>query len=70
MAPETVIAGDILPSPATDAAASQPLPELNSPMLGDIPAIGFAISHVAARYGLPMPWATIVAVAAGLGACQ
>lgn len=60
-------AGEGLISPAADAAASQPL---HTPCNGNAPgwpAIGFAVSHVAARFGLPLPWAAIVALAAGLG---
>lgn len=56
-------------SPAADAAASQPTPILSSGNEPYWPAIGFAASHVAARYGLPLPWAAIVALAAGLGEC-
>ena len=55
--------------PGALAAASQPVPDTYSPSLPDLPAIGLAVSHVAARYGLPLQWAAIVATAAGLGGC-
>lgn len=55
--------------PGVNASASQPQPSPSSAILPDWPAIGFAVSHVAARYGLPLQWAAIVATAAGLGGC-
>jgi hypothetical protein len=63
-------AGEALPSPATDASAFRPLPEPHSASQTEWPVVAFAVSHVAARYGLSLPWATIVAAAAGLGGCQ
>lgn len=67
MAGKRKAAGEVLHSPAAIASASQPLPSFSSANLPDWPAIGLAVSHVAARYGLPLPWAAIVAPAAGLG---
>lgn len=60
-------AGEIRPSPATGALASKPLPDVPSAAAPDWPAVGLAVAVVAARYGLPLPWAAIVAAAAGLG---
>ncbi len=55
--------------PGVNASASRPLPSPSSANLPDWPAVGLAVSHVAARYGLPLQWAAVVAVAAGLGRC-
>jgi len=49
------------------ASASKPLPETHSIIEVDLPALSLAIGMVACRFGLPLPWAQIVAVAAGLG---
>ncbi len=60
-------AGEGLISPATGALASQPQQPGNSASPAELPAFGLAVSIIAARYGLPLPWAEIVAAAAGLG---
>jgi len=60
-------AGEGLISPEAFAAASQPMPIPDSKLIPDWPGAGLAVSMVAARYGLPLPWAAIVAAAAGLG---
>lgn len=62
--------GEGLISPAADAPVSQPMHSHNNPTGLDLPSVAFVISMVAARYGLPLPWAAIVAAAAGLGGAQ
>ena len=53
--------------PGAYALASQPLPLSHSPARTDWPAVGLAASIIAGRYGLSLPWAQLVATAAGLG---
>ena len=62
-------AGEGLISPAAHATASKAMPGKTNRNWPDMPAFGFAATHAAARYGLPLPWAAIIAVAAGLGEC-
>lgn len=67
MARKKIAAGEIRTSPAACAARSQAMPATFSQSAFENPANEFAVAMVAARYGLPLPWAAIVAAAAGLG---
>ncbi len=62
-------AGEVAASPATIAPASQPVPVSHTPAVPEWPHLGLAVAIVSSRYGLSLPWAAIVAAAAGLGGC-
>jgi hypothetical protein len=62
-------AGEGRISPAADALPSKALQTADSEMASALPPASLAATIVAYRHGLSMPWAELVAAAAGLGVC-
>ena len=67
MRTERKAAGEGATSPAADTAPSQAMPAPYTAIQPHAPPEALAVAILAMRYALPLPWAAIVAVAAGIG---